>query len=87
MVPAMTERDQLGADARRREWLAESARQPVRPTRNADESVDAALSRLSVPLGLWRRGVSSALVLGQRIRPAHPRSAGSLTAAAELELR
>lgn len=86
MVPGMTERERRAVDARRREWLAESALQPVTTVRRANGET-AARSRLSVPLGLWRRGVASALALGRRTRLVPRHNAESAGSAVKLEPR
>ena len=72
MVPGMTERERLAADVRRLAWLAEAAIGPTRIGRDAGPRLARGELRPSLPIGLWRRGLSSARVLGQRVRLLHP---------------
>ena len=62
MVPGMTERECLAADVRRLEWLADARFGPAGIMRSPTPEDEAAL-----PLGVWRRGLTAALLLGQRI--------------------
>lgn len=79
MVPGMTERDRLAADVRRIEWLADATLGPARIGRQPSAPATTSMARPSLPIGLWRRGLSSARVLGQRIRLLQP-APGGLTA-------
>ena len=82
MVPGMTERERLAADMRRLEWLAEAQLGPARVSWTPTRTVTAG-SRPALPLGLWRRGIASALVLGQRVRMLRPGTGDQLQPAVE----
>lgn len=62
MVPGMTERERLAADVRRLEWLADATLGPAGRMRAPTPANEPAL-----PLGIWRGGLTAALLLGQRI--------------------
>ena len=78
MVPGMTERERLAADARRLAWLADATLGPARIGGTAHVPSVAGTPRPVFPIGIWRRGLSSARVLGQRIRLRHPTPGGAL---------
>lgn len=65
MVPGMTERERLAADMVRLEWLADAVHRP--PLSLAWSAVPFGPRRF-VPLGVRRRGLTTALALGQRVR-------------------
>jgi len=83
MVPGMTERERLAADLRRLEWLADAQLGPTRVSWPLARGGATALSRPTLPVGLWRRGIASALVFGKRIRLVRPGLTGSLRATAD----
>ena len=62
MVPGMTERERLADDVRRLEWLADARFGPAGIMRAPTPTDEPA-----IPLGIWRRGLTAALLLGQRI--------------------
>jgi hypothetical protein len=68
MVPGFTERDCLAADLQRREWLAEANASASLDSQSADARKRAMSERPCLPLGAWRRSLSSVRNLGQRIR-------------------
>lgn len=72
MVPGITERDRLAADIRRLDWLADATLGPTRIGCAISPAPAAGTPRFSLPIGLWRRGLTSARVLGQRIRLLQP---------------
>lgn len=74
MVPGMTERDRLVADTQRLEWLSGAGIGPARRTYEpAPPRADFSGNGLPVlPLGVWRRGRSPAMVPGERIRLRQP---------------
>lgn len=78
MVPGMTERERHAADVRRLAWLADATLGPARIGCAAVASPEADAPRASLPIGLWRRGLSSARVLGQRIRLLQPAPGGAI---------
>jgi hypothetical protein len=71
MVPGMTERERRIADMQRLAWLADAT---LGPTRIGFSSAEPASPkpRFALPIALWRHGLSSARVLGQRIRLTQP---------------
>ena len=73
MVPGMTERGRLAADVQRLEWLADARISPGRLTALSIKPDGDKGSRPSFPLDLWRRGLSSALLLSRRLRLKQPR--------------
>jgi hypothetical protein len=77
MVPGMTERERLATDARRLEWLAEATLGPARIEYATAPPSTEPRRRLELPIGLWRRGLSSARVLGQRVRLIPPTASPS----------
>jgi hypothetical protein len=77
MVPGMTERERLAADAQRLEWLADATLRPARISRPARPAVPSG-SRSTVPLGFCRHGCALAHGLGWRIRTIRPRSVWAL---------
>ena len=79
MVPGMSERERLAADLRRLDWLADAALGPARIGCALTASPMAEPSRAALPIGLWRRGLSSARVLGQRILLRRPAPAAALS--------
>ena len=75
MVPGMTERERHAAEMRRIAWLADAALGPARIGRQLP--APATTTALPIlPVGLWRRGLSSARALGQRIRLLQPTPGG-----------
>ena len=76
MVPGMTERERLAADVRRIAWLADATLGPARIGRQLSVPSTTSTVRPTLPVGLWRRGLSSARVLGQRIRLQQPAPGG-----------
>ena len=83
MIPGMTEREYRAAELRQLEWLADAQLGPTRVSWPLARSGAPASSRPTLPLGLWRRGIASALVFGQRIRLVRPGLSGSLRATAD----
>ena len=63
MVPGMTERERLAADVVRLEWLAEARFGPA-----TTPSPSSSATTSQGPLGSWRRGLTAALLLSQRVR-------------------
>lgn len=78
MVPGMFERERLAADAYRLEWLAEASIGSVRLTTSLHQNHTGAGQPAASALNLWRRGLASTVVLGQRLRLAPRGAAGSL---------
>jgi hypothetical protein len=78
MVPGMTERERLAADARRLEWLADATLGPTRIGIAMHEPTKVSMPRPALPIGIWRRGLSSARILGQRVRLLQPPPAEAL---------
>lgn len=72
MVPGMTERERLAADLRRLDWLADATLGPARIGRPLMAPPSPSTMRPLLPVGLWRGGLSSARVLGQRFRLLSP---------------
>ena len=72
MVPGMIERERLAADVRRGEWLADARIGPARLISLPSQPRSGNGPHPSLPLGLWRHGLSSALVLGRRLRLMQP---------------
>jgi hypothetical protein len=78
MVPGMTERERLATDVRRLEWLADATLGPVGSGYALAPTAQRREPHPALPLGLWRRGLSSARVLGQRVRLLQPGMAEGL---------
>jgi hypothetical protein len=74
----MTERERLAADVRRLAWLADATLGPERIGCAATPPPASGPLRPSLPIGLWRHGMSSARVLGGRIRLLHPSTGEAL---------
>jgi hypothetical protein len=74
----MIEREYRAAELRRLEWLADAQLGPTRVSWPLARCGAPGSTRPSLPLGLWRRGMASALVFGQRIRLVRPGPTGSL---------
>jgi hypothetical protein len=71
MVPGMTERDRFAADMRRWEWLADAMARPLLPTARPASPFEP---RHPILLGMFRRGHTAALALGERVHLIRPRS-------------
>lgn len=78
MVPAMTERERKAADVRRLEWLANATLGPAPSGHASTLAADEPRNRPAFPIGLWRRGLTTAHVLGQRFHLVEPAAAHSL---------
>lgn len=80
MVPGMTERERLAADVTRLDWLADArfgpANIPTPPPKG---------EKPSSPLGIWRRGLTAALLFGQRFSQ-QPQSVDPLSRSADARL-
>jgi hypothetical protein len=87
MVPGMTERDRLAADVRRLAWLADATLGPARIGNAAQEPKEKSMPRPALPIGIWRRGLSSARILGQRIRLLQPAPGEALPRRASAPVR
>jgi hypothetical protein len=87
MVPGMTERERLAADVQRMEWLADARLGPARVSWPLARGGATASPRPTLPLGLWRRGIASALVFGRHIRLARPGLSNSLRTSADAASR
>jgi hypothetical protein len=72
MVPGMTERDRRIADMQRLAWLADATVGPTRIGFSATTPAPSPKPRWALPIALWRHGLASARVLGQRIRLNQP---------------
>jgi hypothetical protein len=72
MVPGMTERDRRIADMVRLTWLADATVGPTRIGFAATKSAASPKPRWALPTALWRHGLASARILGQRIRLNQP---------------
>ena len=83
MVPGMTERERLAADAGRLAWLADARLGQLRP--RAGPVVPSG-SRHSLPLAFWGRCTAAALNLRRRAGQAWPRLASPLSNRATLWL-
>jgi hypothetical protein len=81
MVPGMTERERRAADMRRLEWLADAKVGPARVTWGPRRPAAVSASRPTLPIGLWRRGLASARINGQRLRLIRPGTDESLPVA------
>jgi hypothetical protein len=68
MVPGMAERARLAADVRRLEWLADAYVGPTRIAPSPHGVAPMGRQRFERALGVWRRGLAAAFVLGRRIR-------------------
>lgn len=79
MVPGMTERERLAVDLRRLEWLSDAVIGPARITYKPGSASISSGDRADLPLGIWRRGLASVLVLGKRVRLTQPRAAKPLS--------
>jgi hypothetical protein len=75
MVPGMTERERLATDDRRLEWLTDARIGPAHLTSMQGAPRRGDGFRPSLPIGLWRHGLSSVLVLGRRLRLTRPGTA------------
>ena len=75
MVPGMTERERLAADAQRLEWLADARLGPLRP--RAGPVVPSG-RRHFLPLAFGGKRTAAALNLGRRIGHAWRRVAKAL---------
>lgn len=69
MVPGMTERERRADELCRLEWLADARLGPNRiggipRGRGSPDPRSVAV----LPIGLWRRGLASARIYGQRLR-------------------
>ena len=73
MVPGMTERQRLGVDVQRLEWLAHATLGPGQSPRPARLTVPSG-SRYTLPIGLCRRGFALADNLRRHVREIGPRS-------------
>ena len=87
MVPGMSERDRLAVDASRLAWLADATLGPAHFDHAAKEPAVAIRPRPPLPIGIWRRALSSARILGQRIRPLKPAPEGALARRATSPVR
>jgi hypothetical protein len=77
MVPGMTERDRLAVDASRLAWLADATLGPTHIGIPAQGPTQASTARPTLPIGIWHRALSSARILGQRIRLLKPVTDGA----------
>jgi len=87
MVPGMTERDRLAADMHRLAWLADATLGPARIGNTAQGPTKKSMPRPALPIGIWRRGLSSARILGQRIRLLRPAPGEALPRRASAPVR
>lgn len=81
MVPGWTERERLEAEMRRLQWLAEAALPPVQRPSSARPRPIADDLAVVAPVGLWRRGLASVRLLGQRLQWRRAPGSGLLLAA------
>ena len=79
MVPGMTERQSLDADMRHLEWPSNAVIGPAWMAHESGLPEVASGSRPVLPFGIWRRGLTSALVFGKRVRLLQPRASASQT--------
>jgi len=87
MVPGMTERDRLAADVHRLAWLADATLGPARIGTAAQGPPKMNVPCPAMPIGIWRRGLSSARILGQRIRLLKPAPGEALPRRASAPVR
>jgi hypothetical protein len=66
MVPGITERERRAAELQRLTWLAEAR---LGSAIVGDRPRPDVVSRGLSPLGVWRRALTAACLLGQRLQP------------------
>ena len=67
-MPGMTERDRLATDIQRMTWLADAVVGPIRIGHQFGSPPGNVAQRPNLLLGIWRRGLAAARMLGERVQ-------------------